>query len=192
MTKDRMDKTAHENSAPKKPVGAILQLLRNPELRRVLPGLAVSAFLSNLLALALPLAILQILDRVILNQALSTLTFLAIGLVIALLLEQALRLANGVITNWLSARQEHQLTMQVTQHLFQVPLRDYEHEEPSAYAEKLRNAGRVARFHSGEAVLGLLDLPFVALFLILIGLIGGVLVVYPLAIILIIVLIMAL
>ncbi|MBK1619617.1 hypothetical protein CKO42_14445 [Lamprobacter modestohalophilus] len=196
MTKDRMEKPAQEKPAskkpaPNKPVGAIAQLFRNSEFRQVLPGLAVSAFLSNLLALALPLAILQILDRVILNQALSTLTFLAIGLVIALLLEQALRLANSVITNWLSARQEHQLTMQVTQHLFQVPLRDYEHEEPSAYAEKLRNASRVARFHSGEAVLGLLDLPFVALFLILIGLIGGVLVVYPLAIILIIVLIMA-
>ncbi|MEA3642056.1 MAG: ATP-binding cassette domain-containing protein [Lamprobacter sp.] len=185
MTTDRMDKTEE-----KKPVGAIAQLFRNPELRQVLPGLAVSAFLSNLLALALPLSILQILDRVILNQALSTLTFLALGLVIALLLEQALRLANSVITNWLTARQEYQLTMQVTQHLFQVPLRDYEREEPSAYAEKLRDASRVARFHSGEAILALLDLPFVLLFLILVGLIGGTLVAYPLLVILLFMLVM--
>jgi ATP-binding cassette subfamily B protein len=165
-------------------------VLRNPDLRRVLPGLAISAFLSNLLALALPLAILQILDRVIANQALATLTFLTIGLTVAIVLEQILRLINGVITSWLTARREHQLIMRVADHLCRVPLRVYQREEPSAYAEKLRHANRIARFHSGEAVLGLLDLPFVVLFVLLIGLIGGSLVSIPLGMILIFLIIM--
>ncbi|EIC23428.1 peptidase domain-containing ABC transporter [Thiorhodovibrio frisius] len=166
-------------------------VLQNPELRRVLPGLAVSSFLSNLLALALPLAILQILDRVIVNHAFSTLAFLTIGLIAAIVLEQTLRLANGVITGWLTARREHQLTMSLADHLCRVPLRVYQREEPSAYAEKLRNANRVARFYSGEAVLGLLDLPFVAIFLLLIGFIGGPVVGVPLAIIVVFLIVMA-
>ncbi|WP_328984868.1 peptidase domain-containing ABC transporter [Thiorhodovibrio winogradskyi] len=172
-------------------LAAIGRLFGNAELRTVLPGLMVSAFLSNLLALALPLAILQILDRVVVNQALSTLAFLALGLMVAILLEQTLRLTNSIITGWLTARQEHRLTVAIAEHLFQVPLRRYQREEPSAYSEKLRNANRIARFHSGEAVLGLLDMPFVILFLLLIGFIGGYLVIYPLLLILIFLLIMA-
>jgi ATP-binding cassette subfamily C protein LapB len=166
-------------------------LFKNPELRRVLPGLIVSAFLANLLALPLPLAILQILDRVIVNQTLSTLAFLTVGLVAAILLEQVLRFANGVITSWLTARQEHQATLAVVDHLLKVRLQDYQREEPSAYAEKLQGANRVARFHSGEAILALLDLPFVFLFILLIWLIGGQLVVVPLTILLIFTVLMA-
>lgn len=47
-------------------------LFHSADLRRVLPGLFVGSLMANILALALPLAILQIMDRVIVNQAMST------------------------------------------------------------------------------------------------------------------------
>ncbi len=176
---------ASKSKGPAAKKDPIQELFNKKELRHALPGLIVSAFLANLLALPLPLAILQILDRVVVNQTLSTLTFLAMGLFTAIVLEQVLRFLNGVITSWLTARYEHQTTLDVVAHLFRVPLRYYQREEPISYAEKLRSANSVARFHSGEAILGLLDLPFVLLFILLIWLIGGQLVIVPLVILLI-------
>ncbi|GAB6040809.1 peptidase domain-containing ABC transporter [Endothiovibrio diazotrophicus] len=159
--------------------GALRRLLGSSDLRRVLPGLMVSGLLSNMLALALPLAILQILDRVVKNQAMATLTFLAIGVVAALILEELLRALNGVVTSWLGARFEHRATLEAMERLLKVPMRRYAREEPGAYAEKLHAAAKVAEFYSGQALLVLFDLPFAALFLLLIYLIAGQLVWVP-------------
>ena len=164
---------------PRGLLGVVRQLLRAEDLRKVLPGLLASSLLSNLLALALPLAILQILDRVVKNEAMETLAFIAIGLVVALLLEELLRGVSGIVTGWLGARFEHRATLEAMERLFKVPLRRYQREEPGAYAEKLHAAARVSEFYSGQALLVLFDLPFVLLFLGLIYLIGGPLVLVP-------------
>lgn len=165
--------------------GLIGRLFHSADLRRVLPGLVVSSLLSNVLALALPLAILQILDRVITNQALSTLGYLAAGLLAALILEQVLRVVNNNLTSWLGARFEHHATMDAVAHLMRVPMRYYLRKEPSTYAAQLRAASRVANFYSGQATLRLFDLPFVVIFLALIYQIGGLLVSVPIAMLLI-------
>ena len=154
-------------------------LFRSDDLRHVFPGLLVGSLLANILALALPLAILQIMDRVIVNQSMSTLSFLAMGLFAAMILEALLRGVNGIVTSWLGARFEHRATMAALKHLFQVPLRHFLRQEPSAYAEKLRAASQVASFYSGQSLLLLLDLPFALIFLAVIYLIAGNLVLIP-------------
>ena len=154
-------------------------LFRSDDLRHVFPGLLVGSLLANILALALPLAILQIMDRVIVNQSMSTLSFLTMGLFAAMILEALLRGVNGIVTSWLGARFEHRATMAALKHLFQVPLRHFLRQEPSAYAEKLRAASQVASFYSGQSLLLLLDLPFALIFLAVIYLIAGNLVLIP-------------
>jgi ATP-binding cassette subfamily B protein len=158
---------------------ALRLVFRSPDLRRVLPGLGLSAFLSNILALALPLAILQILDRVVVNQSLETLIFLVFGVILALILEEVLRATNGLVTTWLGARFEHNASVKALEHLMHVPLQRYQREEPGAHAERILASVKVAEFYSGQALLVLFDLPFVALFLALIYVIGGWLVVVP-------------
>jgi len=158
---------------------ALRQVFRSADLRRVLPGLGLSAFLSNILALALPLAILQILDRVVVNQSLETLTFLVVGVVLALILEEVLRAMNGLVTSWLGARFEHKASVAALERLMRVPLQRYQREEPGAHAERILAAAKVADFYSGQALLVLFDLPFVAIFLVLIYIIGGWLVAVP-------------
>ncbi len=158
---------------------ALRQVFRSPDLRRVWPGLGLSTFLSNILALALPLAILQILDRVVVNQSLQTLTFLVVGVVLALILEEVLRAMNGLVTSWLGARFEHKASVAALERLMRVPLQRYQREEPGAHAERILAAGKVADFYSGQALLVLFDLPFVAIFLVLIYIIGGWLVAVP-------------
>jgi hypothetical protein len=48
------------------------EVLGSPDLRRVLPGLTLGALLYNILGLALPMALLQIMDRIVANQSLGT------------------------------------------------------------------------------------------------------------------------
>ena len=155
------------------------QLFRSSDLRRVLPGLGISTLLSNVLALALPLAILQILDRVVANQSLETLAFLVIGVVIALILEEVLRSINGQVTSWLGARFEHNTSVAALERLMHVPLQRYQQDEPGMHEERILATTKVAEFYSGQALLVLFDLPFVVIFAVLIYIIGGWLVAVP-------------
>jgi ATP-binding cassette subfamily C protein LapB len=153
--------------------GVLRQLFRSPDLRRVLPAMGLSSFLINILALALPLTILQILDRVVANHSLETLTFLVIGVVIALILEEVLRGINGMVTSWLGARFEHTTSVVALERLMNVPLQHYRQDEPSVHQERILATTKVSEFYSGQALLALFDLPFVVIYPILIYIIGG-------------------
>lgn len=160
------------------------QILYSRDLRTLLPWLGLSAFFSNLLALAMPLTMLQIFNRVLPNQAYETLALLVMGVVAALLLEKFLRTLNDQITSWLGARYEHGASLAALGQLLRVSLGRYQTEEPSAYAQKLISASRVANFYSGRALLVLFDLPFVVLFLGVVFLLGGQLVLVPIGLLL--------
>lgn len=169
----------------------LLQIFRSPDLRRVLPGLAVSTFLANILALAVPLAILQIMDRVVSNQSVETLMFLVVGVIVAIVLEEVLKALNGLVTGWLGARFEHSASVAALERILHVPLKRYQREEPGAYAERILSAVKVAEFYSGRALLVLFDLPFVIIFLVLIYIVGGWLVFVPLTLLMIFTLLIA-
>lgn len=161
------------------------EIFNSPDLRRVLPGVIAAALLYNILAFALPLAILQIMDRVVVNQSLGTLAFIVIGVLCGLLLEEFLRAVNGAVTGWLGARFEHAASVGALHHLLRVPLRRLQMEEPGIHAERIAASAKVADFYSGHALLVLFDLPFVALFLFLTYVIGGWVVAVPIVLLLV-------
>ena len=160
-------------------------VFNSADLRRVMPGLALSSLMINLLALGLPLGLLQIMDRVIANQSLQTLTLLVLGIVAVMILEELLRTTNTQLTGWLGARFEHAKSVETLAHLMRVPLRKLEAEEAGVHAERIAAAGKVADFYSGQALLIVFDLPFVLLFLMIIFLIGGWIVLVPIVLLLI-------
>lgn len=170
---------------------SLRQIFSSPDLRRVLPGLAISTFLANILALAVPLAILQIMDRVVSNQSVETLMFLVLGVILAIVLEEVLKSLNGLVTGWLGARFEHGAGVAALERILHVPLKRYQREEPGAYAERILSCVKVAEFYSGRALLVLFDLPFVIIFLALIYIVGGWLVIVPLALLMVFTLLIA-
>ena len=165
--------------APNERVRALKQVFASADLRRLLPWLGFSSLVSNILALALPLGILQILDRIVANQSLETLVLLVVGIVIALILESFLRTSSDLATGWLGARFEHNSSVAAMQRLVRVPLQRYQREEPGTYAERVLAASKVADFYSGHALLVLFDFPFAIVFLAMIFMIGGWLVIVP-------------
>ncbi|MDK9725861.1 MAG: ATP-binding cassette domain-containing protein [Sterolibacteriaceae bacterium MAG5] len=159
--------------------GPLRDVFRSTDLRRVMPGLLLAALLYNVLGLALPMAILQIMDRVVVNQSLETLVLLVIGVLAGLILEELLRAVNGLVTGWLGARFEHTASINALTRLMRVPLRRLQRDEPGVHAERINAAGRVADFYSGQALLVLFDLPFALVFLLMIHVIGGWVVLVP-------------
>lgn len=142
-------------------------------LRHASVELILAGILINLLALALPLSLLQMYDRIIPNQSLSTLSILILGVAGAILLETALRMLRSSVTGWLGARFEHRTVVSGLRHLSKVPVRLFMSKETGVYTEQLRSAGKVRDFYSGEALLVVLDLPFAIIFVGVIALIGG-------------------
>ncbi len=145
----------------------------------VLVGLIISSLFINILTLAFPLTLLQVYDRIIPNSALHTLLLLVIGVGIALLLESLLRVARSLVSAWADSRFEHISSCNALYRLLSSKLVDYEEDGAGAHFERLNSVNTMKEFYGGQAIVGLFDLPFVFLFLFLIGYIGGILVLVP-------------
>jgi len=182
-----MNINSNNTAKPKEKVTVISSLrkvITSRDLKVLIPVIALTSLMTNLLALALPLGMLQIFDRVLKNQSIDTLVVLAFGIILMMVLEEVLKGVNATVTNWLGARFKHKASMQVLNKFFQIPMRIFGKEEPGAYAEKMHAASKVSDVYSGSALLVLLDLPFVFIFLGVIWLIAGSLIIVPILLIL--------
>ncbi len=153
---------------------------RKPEAWRRADVLAAS-FSLNLLALALPLVILQIYDRIIPKQAESTLVFLLLGVAAALILEFGLRILRSAVMAWEAARYDHQEAMRAMKHVLQADTMQYESRSSGYFLDRMQALDKIQNFYSGQAMLLVIDFPFVVIFLAVIAYIAGLLVLVPLA-----------
>ncbi|MEO5338577.1 MAG: ABC transporter transmembrane domain-containing protein [Magnetospirillum sp. WYHS-4] len=142
----------------------------------------LSSFAINLLSLALPLVILQVYDRIIPNQATDTFSLLMAALLLSVVLDAVLRSIRSRITTWSGARFEHATSRRAVERLLGARIENFEAVPPGTHVDRLAAIDALRDFHSGQSLIALADLPFVVLFLALIGLIGGSLVLAPLAV----------
>ncbi len=143
--------------------------------------LAVSSAM-NLLSLALPIVILQVYDRVIPNTANQTLAVFVFALGAVLIIDGILSYGRSYISGWVGARTQHSLACSALNKLFRADLRSFEAVAPGVHMQRLRAVDGIKSFYAGQGLLLMVDLPFAAVFLLLIALIAGELVVVPAAI----------
>ena len=139
-----------------------------------------ASFFINVLSLGLPIVILQVYDRIIPNAAYSTLQLIMLGLVVALMLETMLRVLRATILSNIGARYEHRTGRDAFSAILNSNISQYDEDTAGSYVERMRCLPTIRDFYTGQAALLAVDLPFVLIFLILIGLIGGFLVLIPL------------
>lgn len=142
--------------------------------------LAVATLAINLLSLALPLTAMQVYDRILARHSMDTLNVLAAGVVVAVLVEAALRTLRAWLTGWLGASREHALYRAAMEHVLRKDLRSIERHGAGHNAEELAAIGRMREFYSGQALITLVDLPFILIFLGLITFLAGWLALIPL------------
>jgi len=155
------------------------------ELARALhknPDVLAASIAINLLSLALPIFLLQIYDRIIPNQGFSTLTFFAIGFFCVLVVDSILTLSRAYITGWSGAKLHHAISCAAMDRMLSSEVQAFEANAPGIQLQRLRAIETLRGFYSGQAALLWIDLPFAALFLSLIAVIGGTLVALPIII----------
>ena len=126
--------------------------------------LAVSAFV-NLLAVAAPVFVLQVYDRVVMHAGVSTLYGLVIGVLIAILFDFVLRQFRARMLQRTALEIDIGVNRRVLDRLMAVPLRTLENRSVAQWDILFRDATAVRDTLSGPTAIAVADLPFAVLFL---------------------------
>ncbi|MGB3553422.1 MAG: ABC transporter transmembrane domain-containing protein [Jannaschia sp.] len=134
----------------------------------------------SLLALALPLVLLQVFDRVIPNQAYTTLDVLFLGLLAVLVIDFVFKVCRVVILGSEGEKYERRLTRDVIGRILGADSAAFEQGRAGSHVDRQDAIATLRDFRSGQARLLHIDLPFTFVFVGMIYLIGGWLVLVPL------------
>ena len=138
----------------------------------------LAAVMINLLALATSMFSMNVYDRVIPNAALHSLWVLAIGVSLAGLLELALRTLRGYLVDVAGKKADLLLSARLFRHILNLRAQDRPGSS-GQFAGQLRDFESVRDFVSSTTLVAFSDVPFIFLFLLVIGLLGGPLVWVP-------------
>lgn len=151
----------------------------------VLISIFIASFAINLLSLAFPLALLQVYDRVVPNNAMSTLVILVVGVGIALLLEACFRIARSYVGAWADSKFEHITGCRAFKTLVESSLLDYEKEGSGIHLKRMGALSMLREYYAGQALISAADVPFIILILVIIAYIAQWIVLIPIGIIII-------
>lgn len=153
------------------------------EIRRYLPTfaeVAIASLAANLLALGGSLFAMQVYDRVVPNLAFQTLWVLAGGVGLAIVFELLIRAARAQLLDHAGKKIDLNLSDSLFRHLVSIRM----NARPKALgtlAAQVRDFETVRNFLTSSTLFAIADAPFIVVFLLVMWLIGGGVVVVPLA-----------
>ena len=127
-----------------------------------------SSIVINLLALAFPLLMLQLYDRILPHQSLDTLALIAVAVGIAVAMESLMRVVRSYTTAWISARFEHKAMLAVTERALAEPLHDFERKGTGTVMDDYKSVSTLKYHYSGQTFQQLMDLPFTLLYVLIV------------------------
>jgi ATP-binding cassette, subfamily C, bacterial LapB len=146
-------------------------------------NIAVASLFINILALAMPLALMRIFDYVIPERDAATMFWLAVGVASALILEALLKIGRTYVGDWMGARFEHLTGCGAVERLLGAAITDFDKRGAGAYLERLNALKPLRELYGARTIGAIADLPFALLFLGAIGYLAGTLVLVPIAVI---------
>ncbi len=155
--------------------------LTTARFRSVAGQVLALTFLVNVLALATPLFIMAVYDQVVASHSLPTLAYLAIGVAIAILGDQALRTLRARTLAHVGARLDTIVSTAVFQKVLSLPPTLIERATVGAQLARLRDFESVRDFFTGPMGLVVLEVPFALIFIAVLAMIGGPVALVPLA-----------
>jgi ATP-binding cassette subfamily C protein LapB len=138
-----------------------------------------ASFSVNLLALALPLSIMQVYDRVIPNHSLATLAYLFLGLTFTIAIDYALKISRSALLSWHATQFVEKVENEGVSRFLRAPNGSFERCPAAVNISRYAAAAALADYHSGQARLVAIDLPFVGIALIVLTIVGGTMVLVP-------------
>ncbi len=123
-----------------------------------------ASIVINLLALAFPLLMLQLYDRILPHQSLDTLGLVAVAVGLAVALESIVRALRSFTTAWISARFEHRAMLAVAERTLAEPLHEFERKGTGTVVDGFKSVSTLKYHYSGQTFQQLMDLPFTVLY----------------------------
>lgn len=148
------------------------------KVRREFWPVIVAAVVVNLLALALPLFTMTVYDRIIPNQAITTLWVLAFGVFLAFVFDFVLRIARAQVIDDIGRKLDARLAQKLFEKVMNLPMAERQ-GSTGAFAKRVSEYETVRDFFASTTVVLVVDVFFLFLFLGLITLLAGWLVVIP-------------
>ncbi|MFC4240570.1 type I secretion system permease/ATPase [Marinobacter oulmenensis] len=139
--------------------------------RRLYRDVITASLLINILALGMPLFVMNVYDRVVPNHATSTLWVLGAGLLVVLLADFGLRLMRTWFVDLAALRTDVEVSARIMHHVLGLNLA-HKPASTGAFATNIQSFESVRGFISSLTILALVDLPFSILFMIIIAWIG--------------------
>lgn len=148
------------------------------KVRRAFGFVALAAVLINVLAFALPLFTMNVYDRVIPNRAAASLWVLALGVVIAFIVEFSLRLARARLIDETGRALDARLSQKLFEKVLNIPLAARQ-GSTGALARRVSEYELVREFFASTTVVLAIDVVFLFLFVALMAVLAGWLAVIP-------------
>ncbi|CAN7599793.1 ATP-binding cassette domain-containing protein [Acidovorax sp. LjRoot117] len=139
--------------------------------RGVLVEAALASVFMGLLALAISLFSMQVYDRVIPTRSEYTLIILGLGVLLAILLETAMKFARSRVMDSLTAGLDSRLSRDIFQRLLSIRV-DQLPGSVGSLAGQIRGYEQVRGFYTGSTLFALVDFPMALLFLAVLMVIG--------------------
>lgn len=138
----------------------------------------IAALLINIFATVVPFFTMNVYDRVIPSKAEETLWMLAIGVVLTVVIDYALKMIRSHFVDLAGSRIDVKLSALIMERVLGMRLVD-KPASVGSFAHTLRSFESIRDFMSSATVATLVDLPFALLFLIIIAWISWILVFVP-------------
>ncbi|WP_416898822.1 MAG: ABC transporter transmembrane domain-containing protein [Minwuia sp.] len=137
------------------------------KMRGVLLELAVASLLINIFALAAPLFIMTVFNKVVGTGggAEGTLFALTIGMVVIYIFDLILRIVRVYVSSHTGARVESLIGGELVHHLLRLPYKHFESTASGVISERMRQLDTIRSFFTGQMPLVIADLLFVGVFL---------------------------
>jgi len=145
--------------------------------------LLLASVFINILALAMPLTLLQVYDRIIPNSADETLVLLVVGIGSALVLEALLRMGRSYVSGWMGARFDRLAGCAALERFLGVSIVDFERVGSGAHLERYNALSTLKEFYAGQAIQALCDLPFAVIYIGAVAYLAGPLFLVPVVLI---------
>jgi len=132
----------------------------------------VAAVVANVLTLAAVFFAMNVYDRVVPTQAYTSLWTLAIGTTVAILLEFGTRWLKARLVDLAGRKADLNLNAMLLREIMTIRL-EHRPQSIGIFASAMRDFESLRDFMSSASMVMVVDLPFVLMFLVLIGIIGG-------------------
>ena len=150
--------------------------------RQIYVKVAIAATMINLFALITALFTMTVYDRVVPNNATDSLIGLTIGLVLILIFDFVLKILRAYFVDVAGARIDRDIGKQIFDQILHMRLDTRKHST-GGLSSLVREVETLRDFFASATMTSLVDLPFIVVTLAVIALIGGWLVLVPLAMI---------